>query len=362
MVNWNSVGRSLIGSWLVRLVPLLTLLVVAGCGETEPVVALRDMGARVHMDKQGEVTSVDFQPSATDEDLRYLAGMTELTQLDLSETQVEGPGLAHLKGLNRLEELDLRDSPVGDQGMEELAEIADALPNLRVLHLSDTNVTDAGLAELEEFKGLKQVFLNRPAKPEPPPPRTWKSAINLGIDLAGGTNLVFQVREAPGKPISDDVMDQMVGAVSKRINPSGTEEVTVRQVGGDRIEVIIPGRDMEMVESVKRRITRLGSLEFAILAAEQYAPHREIIEAARSSQARDVRVDGEIRGTWRPVGIDAKTGAPKDVTAEVTLDNGASLQAVTREALDRQGNTVLAPNGAEIREFLWSSIPIRTAA
>jgi SecD/SecF fusion protein len=63
----------------------------------------------------------------------------------------------------------------------------------------------------------------------------WKSAIRLGIDLAGGTNLVYQIDEerakAEGKEIDPKTLDKMVEAIGRRINPSGAEEVTVRRVG-----------------------------------------------------------------------------------------------------------------------------------
>ncbi len=87
----------------------------------------------------------------------------------------------------------------------------------------------------------------------------------LGIDLAGGTNMVFQVK-SEGKELTNEIMSRMVDAVSQRINKSGTEEVTVRQVGRDRIEVIVPGEDPQSVDEIKRSITRLGSLEFFICA------------------------------------------------------------------------------------------------
>lgn len=38
-------------------------------------------------------------------------------------------------------------------------------------------------------------------------------------------------------------MDRMLGAVTKRVNPSGTSEVTVRQIGDDRLDVIVPGAE-----------------------------------------------------------------------------------------------------------------------
>lgn len=90
------------------------------------------------------------------------------------------------------------------------------------------------------------------------------SGLKLGIDLAGGTNMVFQVEEDPEKPLTSEIMDKMVAAVGRRINPTGTSEITVRQVGRDRIEVIVPGKDPQAVADIKRRIVQLGSLEFYI--------------------------------------------------------------------------------------------------
>ena len=78
-------------------------------------------------------------------------------------------------------------------------------------------------------------------------------AIRLGIDLAGGTNLIFEVdHSASEKEITDQVMDQMVAAIAKRINPGGLDEIVVRRVGFDRIEIIIPGVDPDEVQRAKR--------------------------------------------------------------------------------------------------------------
>ena len=129
-------------------------------------------------------------------------------------------------------------------------------------------------------------------------------AIDLGIDLAGGTNLVFQVDTDEAarleKKVDSRLMGQMVGAINRRINPSGTEEVTVRQVGSDRIEVIIPGVERETVQRMKNRMTRLGSLEFAILANER--KHESIIRQAKELGAlQDLRREGRVIASWRAV-------------------------------------------------------------
>jgi SecD/SecF fusion protein len=129
----------------------------------------------------------------------------------------------------------------------------------------------------------------------------------MGIDLAGGTNMVFQVKPE-GKDLTDAVMDRMVGAVSQRINASGTEEITVRRVGQDRIEVIVPGEDPQTVDDIKRKITRLGSLEFFICADNT---DQQIVRLANELNKSEsvLEIDGEIVARWVPAF--EKNGLPK---------------------------------------------------
>ena len=139
---------------------------------------------------------------------------------------------------------------------------------------------------------------------------SWKSAIPLGIDLAGGTNLVYaidseaaeqQQKKEPGKTIPVVTIDKMVTAIAKRINPSGAEEVTVRRVGNDRIEIIIPGADPDLVEQKKRLITKLGSLEFGIVANDK--DHQSTIEKALRlpPTITELRNGERVIASWRDV-------------------------------------------------------------
>ncbi len=120
----------------------------------------------------------------------------------------------------------------------------------------------------------------------------------LGIDLAGGTNMVFQVK--PEKELTNSLIDEMVESVKRRVNPSGTEEITVRGVGGGRIEVIVPGEDPQTVDEIKRQITRLGSLEFFIAAHRE--EDREIVREAEKldKSQKEFRVDNQLRAVWSP--------------------------------------------------------------
>ncbi|MGC1273686.1 MAG: protein translocase subunit SecD [Planctomycetaceae bacterium] len=130
------------------------------------------------------------------------------------------------------------------------------------------------------------------------------SSIKLGVDLAGGTNLVYQVVASPEKPLTGAILDNMVGSITERINPSGTEEVTVRRVGSTndaQIEIIVPGADPEKVRQIKERITRIGSLEFGLLANR--TDHATLITAAQAlpGSERNVRQGGRIVASWKSV-------------------------------------------------------------
>ena len=93
--------------------------------------------------------------SATDADMKHLAGLTGLQQLDLSHTQVGDAGLAELKGLRALESLKLVDTQVTDAGLGHLK----GLTGLRELSLWNTKITDAGLAHLKNLTGLRRLDL-----------------------------------------------------------------------------------------------------------------------------------------------------------------------------------------------------------
>lgn len=143
----------------------------------------------------------------------------------------------------------------------------------------------------------------------------WK-AISLGIDLAGGTNLIYAVDHvkaaADQKKVDKATLDKMVGAVGKRINPSGAEEVTVRRVGTDRIEVIIPGADREVVEQKKRQIVNLGSLEFAILANQKDHANEILIGREMRPDQNNYFRDGRLVLSWRDVAAGQEVNQTRD--------------------------------------------------
>ena len=80
----------------------------------------------------------------SDVGLEHLTGLTNLSRLDLSLTELTDSGLAHLKGLTYLSHLDLMATQVTDAGLAHL----NGLANISELDLSGTQVANVGAAEL----------------------------------------------------------------------------------------------------------------------------------------------------------------------------------------------------------------------
>ena len=107
-----------------------------------------------------------------------------------------------------------------------------------------------------------------------------------GADAASGTNVD---------------MDSLVAAISERVNPGGTKEMTVRPYGADQVEIIIPRVNAEEASRVERIISRAGTLEFRILANPR--DHKELIKLALADPSLTVLRDaeGKREAWWVPV-------------------------------------------------------------
>jgi hypothetical protein len=84
----------------------------------------------------------------TDDGVKELAALTNLTTLDLSGTRVADEGVKALTALTNLTELNLFATKVTDAGLKHLA----ALKKLTVLNVygASSRVTDEGVKELQK--------------------------------------------------------------------------------------------------------------------------------------------------------------------------------------------------------------------
>ena len=127
--------------------------------------------------------------------------------------------------------------------------------------------------------------------------RQEKGGFRLGVDLVGGTILVYQID--PTKPGgSGDKLNELAASLKRRIDPSDLYNVTIRPVPGDppRVEVILPtggkghgehSLTEEEVEKMRGLIQQQGRLEFRILAntEDDSKATEAAIETLRASKA-----------------------------------------------------------------------------
>jgi Leucine-rich repeat (LRR) protein len=84
-----------------------------------------------------------------------LAGMKNLKNLWLSDTQLGDSGMVSVARLPSLRFLSLSGTNIGDEGLAHLQ----TAPQLEWLDLSETPVTDSGIECLRKFKGLRYLNL-----------------------------------------------------------------------------------------------------------------------------------------------------------------------------------------------------------
>ena len=104
------------------------------------------------------------------------------------------------------------------------------------------------------------------------PPR---EKLKLGIDLSGGTILVYEVVKE-NLPANFN-MDELISALKHRVDPQGVKEIPIRKIGGNRLEIILPAD--EDVDEVKRMLTDVGALEFRILATYKHTSDADVKRA-----------------------------------------------------------------------------------
>jgi SecD/SecF fusion protein len=137
----------------------------------------------------------------------------------------------------------------------------------------------------------------------------WFGEIGLGVDLRGGTILVYEIDPTKGIASDEDgqggtsvASSELIPSLIKRINPSGTQEIMIRPYGENQIEIIIPEVDQREVDRIKQVISQAGILRFAILANRR--DHQREIELARAQAGE---ASQRLRLGRTVVDIDGKT-------------------------------------------------------
>jgi protein-export membrane protein SecD/preprotein translocase SecF subunit len=87
--------------------------------------------------------------------------------------------------------------------------------------------------------------------------------IKLGLDIAGGTQLVYELKHRRGEKVGG-TMDETIKTLRQRVDPQNVKEFRIQAVGENRILIQVPRATQAEVERLKDRLTRMGRLEFKL--------------------------------------------------------------------------------------------------
>ena len=91
--------------------------------------------------------------------------------------------------------------------------------------------------------------------------------IRLGLDLLGGTRLVYQADLSSIAPSQQgEAIEGAISVLENRINPLGVSETSVRKMGTDQILIEIPGRSL--TDQEKQSLGSVALLEFGELVTD----------------------------------------------------------------------------------------------
>lgn len=175
--------------------------------------------------------------------------------------------------------------------------------------------------------------------------------IGLGIDLRGGTILVYEIdptvgraptQDIDGEPLTRVTSADMIPSLRRRIDPANTLGIMIRPYGETQIEIIIPQTDPGEIQRIKSLLERAGILRFAILANRR--DHQRLIEIARNQAedpapglrlGRDIYdVDDSTIGFWATVSREDVRGPAGIQPLRVDVSNAIVRNPANGQIID----------------------------
>src|SRR5437773_6030962 len=94
-------------------------------------------------------------------------------------------------------------------------------------------------------------------------PFSEKNALRPGIDMVGGTSLLYEIKVPEGVAGNTNLAEQVMESLKKRVDPDGVRNLIWRPQGNTRLEIQMPlaGKNEKSKEKreADRKSTRLNS-------------------------------------------------------------------------------------------------------
>ncbi len=152
--------------------------------------------------------------------------------------------------------------------------------------------------------------------------------LRLGLDLKGGTHLVYQAQPPEGRALKDEDIAGIIDSIQRRINSFGVTEPIIQRLGTDRVLVQLPG--VKNVEEAKNLIGKQAVLDFRQLDPTDTNPSDGVTwipATARDDQGETVHLNGSYL-TRATLGTNQSTGLPV-VQFEFNGEGGRMFEQIT---------------------------------
>lgn len=207
-------------------------------------------------------------------------------------------------------------------------------------HLSARAVTYGLIVLLGLFSALPNLL--SPTQLEKLPAWYAANQLTLGFDLSGGSYLLLgvDVESAPAGISVDDVMEQSLAVVRRRLDESGLVEPSITRQGQDRIEVQLPG--VTDPARIRQLLGTTAKMDFHWLAAAGTA---NVLQLEGSTPGERYRLEREVAMAGRHVrdarmAFDPATAEPK-VTFRLDNEGARIFSDMTSANVGRQLAVVL---------------------
>ena len=136
-----------------------------------------------------------------------------------------------------------------------------------------------------------------------------EQGLKRGIDLIGGTELVYEI-DLDDVPSSSraTIVDDVKMVITNRFDAFGLKEISIATAGRDRLIIQLPGFDNAELQRMKQQIERSGELSFHLESADQDAATVSKIENEWNQYRAAVRAGQEPTEPSRSVAKTASGG------------------------------------------------------
>ena len=164
--------------------------------------------------------------------------------------------------------------------------------------------------------------------------------LRLGLDLAGGTQLIYQAGSEDFPPTPEQ-MEGLISTITRRVDRLGVAEPSIQQLGTDRLLIQLPG--VEDIQQAKALIGRAAVLQIIErICNDGFAPGACSDSVPGSFEDRETGLDGSNMAR-ASANQDPTTGRPV-LVFELNNDSAAAFALLTQRLFSTRTTTPTHPD------------------